>query len=83
MTSLDWTVLAMYLAVSIVSTLRVLIVGVLGMNHNGNPKVEMMLFVVGTPAAIYLLVRHPWMCLLWFVVGSIVSYLFHKIKSVA
>jgi len=73
MTSLDWIMLCVYLVVAVFATIRVYVCGVVGLNHTGNTKVEVVLCAIGLPVSIYLIIRHPWMCLLWFVVGSIVS----------
>jgi len=79
MTTLDWLMLGVYLIVAVVSTIRVHVCGVLLVDHTGNQKVEMVLFAIGIPAALYLLIRHPLMCLLWFVAGGVGSLLWHLV----
>ena len=79
MNTLDWIMLGLYLVVAVVATIRVHVCGVVGYNHTGNQKVEMALLAIGLPVALYLLIRHPWMCLLWFAAGSIASILWHLV----
>jgi len=72
MTQLDWIMVCMYIVVAIIASVLLKTKGVAGVDYTMR-KFEYILLGVGFIVSLYLIIRHPWYCLMWACVGSLIT----------
>jgi hypothetical protein len=72
MTQLDWIMVGVYLVIAVIISVRAKVCGVGGVERP-IARCEWIMLGIGTPTAIYLIIRHPWYCLIWACVGSLIA----------
>ena len=68
MNGTDWVMLGLYIVISVIALVRIKS-GNFGYEGTGIKIVAGIGFLV----SVYLIVRHPWYCLIWFCLGSVIS----------
>jgi len=72
MNKLDWIMFVAYLVISIIAIVQLKTKGVAGVDYSPG-KSWWTVLGIGLMISIYLIVRHPWYCLIWACVGSLLS----------
>ena len=82
MTVLDWYMLGVYMVIVVTTCIRKFTVNQVDI-YNVSNVVYYVLIGIGMLVSVYLIVRHPWYMLIWFILGSIVriGYLLRRCNA--